>query len=65
MKDNKMCNIWQVLIKCILYVILKSHTQNFHPTPLSKTGIGDGRVIPTTLLKLPKYWLIFIGDNVY
>ena len=25
---------------------------------------GAGREVPTTLLKLPKYWVIDIGDNV-
>ena len=69
MNDNKMGNIiWHALIKYILHVFIeKSHSK--FPSHLLKSdrsiGIEDGKVFQTTLIKLPKNWLIFIGDNVY
>ena len=60
-----MGNIWQSLIKCFLYIFYRKINQNFHSNPLRNTGIGGGKVVSTTLLKLPKNWVIYIGDNVY
>ena len=36
--DNKMDNIWQAIIKCILHILIEN-TEYFHPTPLSKTVV--------------------------
>ena len=38
-------------------------TQNVHFTSLSNTVTGGGKVVSTTLLNLPKNWVIYIGDN--
>ena len=48
-----MVNIWQTLIKCILHIPPSM-------PPLSNTGIGGGRVVSTTLLKLPENCVIYI-----
>ena len=56
----------QALINCILHIFIKkSHLKSpFHSLKLD-SGIGGGRVVSTTFLKLPKYWVIYIEDNVY
>ena len=42
----------------------RNDTQKFHFTTLNNV-IGGWGVVPTTLLKLPKNWVIYIGENVY
>ena len=42
----------------------RNDTQKFHFNTLNNV-IGGGRVVPTTLLKLQKSWVIYIGENVY
>ena len=37
--------------------LLKSHSQNYHPT-FSRKRMGVWEVCPTTLLKLPQNWEI-------
>ena len=66
MKDNKMGNISQPIIKCILHIFIEKSHLNFLFHPLKEdSGIGGEKVVPTTLLMLPKEWVIYIGDKVY
>ena len=53
MRDNKMCNIWQALIKCILHVFIEKSDAKYPFHSL----IRGGRVVSTTLPKLPIKWL--------
>ena len=67
MKVNIMSNTWHAFIKSILHILLKSHIQNYHLTSLRKR-IGRWEVwevCPATLLKLPQYCTICIGNIVY
>ena len=61
-----MGNIWQALIKCILHIFYRKFKhKNSIPLFHEDSGIGGGRVVPTTLFKLRKNWVISIGDNLY
>ena len=61
MKGNKMSNIWQILIECILHIFIEKSQSKFAFHPLKQdSSIGGGRVVLTTLLKLPKNWVIYI-----
>ena len=57
MKENKVGNTRHVFIiqifKSILHILMKSHTQNYHPISLKKR-MGGLEVFPTTLFKLPQ-----------
>ena len=66
MKGNKMGNIWQALIKCILHNFIEKFHSKFPSQPLKwDSGMGGGKVVPTTLPTSAKKWVIYIGDNVY
>ena len=56
-KKNKMGTTWHAFIKSILHNLLKSHTQNYHPTSL-RNRIEGQEVCPATLHKLPHNWII-------
>ena len=59
-----MGNIWQALIKSILHIFIEKPLSKFPLHPFQyDSGIGGGRVVPPTLLTLPKIWVIYIGDN--
>ena len=58
MKEKKMGNIWQTLIKRSLHIF------PFHPLKCD-SSIGGGWVIPTTFLKLPKNWVIYMHWRQY
>ena len=65
MKENELGNTRYAFIKSILHILLKSHTQNYHPTSLRRRMVG-WEVYPTTLFKFPKNWVIWIekgGSN--
>ena len=42
--------------------LLKSYTQNYHPTSLKKIMV-DWEVCPITLLKLPQNWVICVEKS--
>ena len=53
------------LIKFILHIFIEKSLSKFPSHALEKdNGIGGGRVVAITLLKLPKSWVICIRDNV-
>ena len=61
MNGNKMSNIWQILIECILHIFIEKSQSKFAFHPLEQdSSVGGGKVVLTTLLKLPKNWVIYI-----
>ena len=50
MKDNKMGDIWQALIKCILHILIEKSLSKFSSHFFKKdSGMGGGRLVPTNL----------------
>ena len=57
MKDNKMNNIWQVLIKCILYSFIEKSHSKFPFLSLSKTVEAGLNIFPYITKKVGNlYW---------
>ena len=72
MKDNKMGNIWQALIKCILHIFIEKSLSKFSSHFFKQdSGMGGGRLVPTNLIKFLKNWVTYIeamsinGKNIH
>ena len=59
MNEDKMGSTWHAFIRSIIYILLKSHFQNYHSTSLRKRMEGC-EVFSTTLLELSQNWVIYI-----
>ena len=59
---NAKISVFVICVETIMYLLLC----NLNDPNLSyDSGKGCGRVVPKTLHKLPKNWVIYIEDNVY
>ena len=60
-----MGTICHAFTKYILHILLKSHTQNYHPTSLRNRIWGGGLGGLPNNFKLPQNWIICIENMVY
>ena len=66
MKDKKMGNVRHVSLNLSFMFLLKSHRQNYHPTPLTKR-IGDGGwegLSNNFFFELQKNWVLSINEKM-